>query len=445
MLERRKKNGWGIFQLWLNWLSGSGAVSLLIILSLWVRPLYLPIIAIVLQLLLFRTIRLNRESHIPSCYLLPFVVTRVLFWSAIVMFIINILYSNSVLDLVFDRSQVNKEIPFICVLIVAPISSLISGWAWLIRRKLSFCRDCKMRNGTPAERGFLGIIYTQIGHYQLGLMFWLSFISTVVSWTYYFMLYVNTSINVPDRFIFFILPILIWLLSAIYLGLRYLGIWGYYRQNVEGSIERHGAYTRIRYIMICDDKIALAEPETEPDRIIEPDKKYDTPVTTIISKTDNLDIITASEYFRNLSGLINVDVRFMYSNKLGNVDCNIYHYLCYLTEEQKLQFNQSHPNCRWYGILDIGKMINSKKTNPMFSSEIIRLHTMVLAWKTYDTNGMRKYKIRHYRPTFRVAEIKNLNVDFNNTHWLYIADNNQDTPFFKLRRFWRRHVNGIDQ
>lgn len=445
MLEKSKEYRWGIFQLWLNWLSGSGAIAVLIILSLWVRPLYMPFVAFGLQLILFTLIRRNREKKIPSCYILPFIASRVLFWSAVVMIIINILYSNAILDLVFDRTQVNKEIPFICALIVYPIAAAIAGWGYLNRNKISFCRDCRMRYGTPSERGFLGVIFTQIGHYQLGMLFWITAVPAVIAWAYYLMLYVNESLNVPDRFVFFLFPTLLWIASAIYLALRYLGIYAYYRQNVEGSLNRRGVSTQIRFIIIHDSRIALCPPETDSEKGISLGLKIDTPISAFVHKMNNVTIPMAESYFYSLSGIKNVEIRRMYVTPQSDLDSNIFHFFAFMTDEQKEEFSANRPECGWFTLKELAEMINTQMLNPLLSAELTRLYTIATTYKTYFPDGKRRYKVKHYRPSTDIANIKNLDVDFNDSHWLYVADNNQDTPFYTIRRFWRKYINGIDR
>lgn len=61
-----------------------------------------------------------------------------------------------------------------------------------------------------------------------------------------------------------------------------------------------------------------------------------------------------------------------------------------------------------------------------------------MAWKTYDREGKRLYPIKHYRPTFRLRDLKDWDVDYSDTSWFAVAENNQDRPFFRTRKFWRK-------
>lgn len=442
MEQRRVNTGRVILQLWFNWMLSFGSLTLLVILSLWAKPVAMPLIAFALMLFLLTLIRGNHRSGTPNCYVLPFVATRTLFWTAIVMLVVNLLYSDLLINHFFTPQEVNRDVPFIVILIVSPVVTVICGWTYFHRHNISFCRDCRLRYGSPAERGFLGIIYTQEGHYQISLLAVLSVSLMLLSWGYYLALYVNSSFILPDRFIFIWVPALMWLASSIYLGLRYLGVWGYYCKNIAVN-SRRGQTTRVRYIMIWDNFICLRKPEQDIDREIIPDTKFDTPVSGYIQYRDQVSPFEATQYFENFSGLRGVDVRFMFCNDIGNADCNIFHYLVFLTDEQKAEFTAAHPDCDWYPMPEVADMINNHMVNSMFSAEITRLHTIAMAWKTYDHDGRRRYRIKHYRPTFNVSDIHKWDIDYNDPTWLYIADNNQDVPFFRLRRFWLRYINGV--
>ena len=61
-----------------------------------------------------------------------------------------------------------------------------------------------------------------------------------------------------------------------------------------------------------------------------------------------------------------------------------------------------------------------------------------MAWKTYDRNGRRLYPIRHYKPTFRLRDLRDWTVDYDDETWFDVAHNNEDRRFYKLRSLWNR-------
>ncbi|MDE5723885.1 MAG: hypothetical protein K2H99_06840, partial [Paramuribaculum sp.] len=139
---------------------------------------------------------------------------------------------------------------------------------------------------------------------------------------------------------------------------------------------------------------------------------------------------------------VDADIRPMYVTDNGNADCNIFHYLCFLSEDSAAQLAATRPELEFATIYRISKLIDSKQTARLLSAEIYRLHTMAMAWKTYDTDGDRRFKIKHYHPTFRLRDVHKWHIDFNDNKWLSISDFNADSPFFRLRRFWKKHITG---
>ena len=83
------------------------------------------------------------------------------------------------------------------------------------------------------------------------------------------------------------------------------------------------------------------------------------------------------------------------------------------------------------------------EVNSLLAGEIYRIYTVTMAYKTYDREGMRLYNIKHYRPSFHLNEIRNILVDYNDPVWMYVAKDNEDKPFFRIKRAWRKYVRGL--
>ena len=166
-INLRHENLEGIFRLWLNWVMVAGAISLLVVLSLWMPPAAVPVVAIMIQMGFFMLVKANRRKKLPSCYILPFLAARIFFWTAVVMVVVLMLYSRHLIETIFEGDTINTEIPFITVLVIGPVTVAVTLFAVVRGGKLRFCRDCKIRNGFPAERGFLGNLFSQEGKYDL--------------------------------------------------------------------------------------------------------------------------------------------------------------------------------------------------------------------------------------------------------------------------------------
>ncbi len=432
-----------IFRLWIGWVVSRGLLSLLILLSLWVKMVYLPIFAFAFQLLMIWIIRRNREKNHASCYILPYIMSRVFFWSGIIYLAFNILQSSHIINLLFNDTDLRREMPFLTVLFTNPICAIISLHGFMRRRKSAFCRECELRHGSPAERGLLGLILAQIGHFQVKLLFWVSACISTIGWLYYLLVYSSEYVSVPDRYVFFLLPSMVWIATTVYLGIRYIGIYAYYKENVIDRWQHRENTSEIRFLVINGDHIAVRPPDLNPDSQMSLDEKCDTPVKANIHRFQNMSVVIAAEYFKNLSGINHVEIKPMFVNELPQTKNYIYHFFALMTDDQRREFDEKNEGVEWLTLLELAPLLNSGMFAPMFSAEIVRFHTISSAFKTYDNRGYRRYKIKHYRPAVRFSDAKTTEVDYNDPTWLYIADNNQDTPFFRLRNLYRRFIIGI--
>lgn len=429
----------GIYLLWINWVSVAGGISFLVLMSLWLSPLFMPLLAFGLMGIFGLLINKNRNRLVPVCFLTPHIGMRIMFYCGVIMLTVNIMHSRWLFHHFFDPATVNREIPFITTLIVAPVTAVCCLYALYKGSHYNFCLNCKIRYGTPAERGFLGKLFTQEGTVQARFLGVIAAGITIVGWIYYFLIYVNVNLNMPDRFIYFVAPIAIFLCSVIYMALRYLGLWNYYSVYIGTSSFKNGPYTLLRYIMFWDNYVALIPPESDPDKITDMSQnRYDIPESIYISSRKDITVPEASSYLRNKLSFSIVDIRFMYKI-ICNADYTIYNYLCFLSDEEKEKLVKDKPNVEFVTIHQLHTLINSKKCNPLFSSEIIRLHTAAMAWKTYDKNGRRKYKIKNYTPTFRLSDVHKWDVDYNDPLWLKIHLFNEDSALYKIRRLWHNY------
>lgn len=429
----------GIYLLWLNWAMVTGAFSLLVILSLWLSPVLVTLAAFAMQTGFYFLVRTNARRKVPVCYLLPHLASTILFITGVITLLVNFLYSRWMIYRVFDMATINVEIPFITVLIISPVTLVVTASAAWRGTSLGFCQECMARYGTPGERGFLGNLFSQEGKYQVRLLRNLAALLTLASWIYYVIEYVNVNINSPDRFMFFWAPMAVFIFSIIYMAMRYGGLWNYYSQNMtlmSGAMNRS---TLLRYLIFWDNYLCVLPPQDNPDTAMQiGHPRYDTPGTLRIPFRERMPEHEANEYFCTMTKMRDVNMRFMYDNLLGNTECNVFHYLVFLDDEQKEILLSNHPSYQFISLGEIDNLLNSGQFNTMLSAEIVRLHTVAMAWKTYDNEGRRLYRIKHYVPTFRLRDVKKWDVDYADPRWFRISRINEDKPFFRLRRWWNR-------
>lgn len=434
--KRYRANSYAIHGLWLNWALSAGSLAATLFCALFISKLWLPAVALGFQFLLMGRLRVIQEGRSSSCALMPYVATRILFITAVIMVAINFYCLHMVDPTLLNSGVVNPEIPYITILIMAPVTLLVTAVAYFRNNSLSVCFECHARFGRSSERGFLGSVFTREGRFQLRMLMLASLITTVYTWAYYFWHYSNVNYNSADIFFYIWIPIILYLFSLVNLAIRYVSIDAFYRKNIAGEANDHVASTLIRYIILCNDKVFLRPCGEDLDI------KADTPAQTYIpyrERVNEYDAVTT--FSRLVDNAFRPNLRFLYENANFHIDCNILHYICVL--ESPSELHGSGLDGEWFTQGELLHMVRNKEVAPMLVSEIERLYTVIMAFKTYDISGRRLYDIKHYKPSFRLHDIADLIVDYNDPQWLLVAKDNEDRPFFYFKRLWRRYVRGI--
>ncbi|MDE7470103.1 MAG: hypothetical protein K2M57_01495 [Paramuribaculum sp.] len=312
--------------------------------------------------------------------------------------------------------------------------------------KFPFCRDCRLRYGGPVERGFLGAIFSQEGAFQNKVLLLISTFIGGVDWVYYSFRYINENLNGADRYFFFVVPGLFFVFSAIYMGIRYFGLWHYYEQDLIGSEIRRGPVTSIRYLLVWDNKVFVRFTDPAADDMFNPFvSKGDTPTSVIIGRQRHIDHATALSYLKSVIPMLtDTEMKFLYSTESVGQVSNTYHFIVFVNDHDHTLLEQRYSNGSWLSMLTLQQLIEEKQIEPALAAELYRIYTVTMASKTYNRDGDRLYKVRHYRPTFHFDDLKKLSINCNDNRWLYVANDNEDHLFFHLRRFWRRRFQGKD-
>lgn len=436
-------NSNGINSLWVNWTLSVGSLALVIFCGFFISKLWLPALVLGLQLLMVRRSRRMPQDKQGVCNLLPFLVSRVLFISAVVMVCINLYFMKFIDRQEYVVGTANRDIPYVTVLVVATITSLVFGVALLRKFNFRFCDECRVRYGRSSERGFLGKLYSQESGYQLRVVFIFSTLVAVYAWIYYLVRYSNVNYNSSDKFFYNWLPALLYIMSVVHMSLRYFGIYAFYRQNIEGESYSDDSTTWLRYIIISGDNIFLSdEPKSGGAAGEGSAQRFDTPASFHIPYRERVMPYDAQTHFEKLVGKkINAEVKFLYENYNYHADSNIFHYA--VVFDSMSAVSDMNLSGRWFSLHKVEAMMRSGDVMPLLGSEIYRIYTITMAYKTYDRDGMRLYDIKHYKPSFHLNEIKHLLVDYNDPTWLYVAKDNEDKPFFHFRKAWRKYVRGL--
>lgn len=432
-----------IYGLWRNWAVSIGMLILVNMMSIWVAKRWIPVIAFSSALILYSTIRINNESRLPLCNRISYLAMLTLFWSGIIMVGINILVSKGLAESSFSLTPYNPRIPYINILILGPVATVISGWSIFRGSEQSFCKNCRIIYGDASERGFLGNIFRQEGEYLVWMFFVMSFFITLCGYIYYFFFYINVNLNSPDRFFYVWAPAIIYLCSLLFIGMRYAGLWAYYAKGINGSAILQGRMTVIRYLIMCGDEIYLNFPEPNKDSICVEDEKIDTPARLSLPYKEQVGDYEAEMCFKGLAGITPVMMRYLYMSDCYNTGGNIFHFACVLDKEEQL--NGSRCQGEWLSLGTLQRLTTEGRVSPLLCAEIDRIYQVTMAWKSYDRKGYRLYDIKNYKPTFRLRDFRNWDVDYNDPNWLFVAVNNEDRPFFRIRRLWRKFINGTGE
>lgn len=431
-IAKRKHNlDMGIVTLWIHWIMGTGALALPMVLSLWINLMYIPLVVAAEVIGLYYYMQSQTVRH-AYCYLILNVCARALVVATLIMMAICLIYTTGHIERLYDAESLNYGIPYICSLIISPCAFAISCYNALFRNRVTFCANCVRRYGSSCERGFIGYVYRREGHMQMVLLAWFSGICTLYGWVYYLAFYINVNFNHSDRFIFIVIPVLFFVGGLIYTGLRYTGLLTYYAREIVGTARQKGAITELRYIAICGDSMFLSpmDPELTNTRL-------DTPYTLTLRYRKEVPSQEATDYFCNLASAHEAVVRYLYTSESGNLDGTILHFVALVKSQDDINVND-FPEGSWYNLYQVKQMVNDARLSPMLRAEIVRVYTIATAFKTYNREGQRLYKVKRYKPTFKLSQIPDLDVDFNDNRWLFISANNEDRRFFKLRRFYHR-------
>ena len=435
--DRNISNEMAIFNLWLNWVIAFGALCIPNIISVYTPAIVVPFVTFALGvgMLLYNQQSLRSRSAV--CPLIPVIAYRVLFMSALIMMVILVSYSHGIIDRFYESELLNRKIPFLTVLIISPLTLANSLWAHFRGKRFVACQMCRMMLGSRPERGFIGKLFMQESRYQRYFIIAISTVLTLSSYAYYISFYVNVNINVPDKFFLGWVPVILYLVSIIYMATRYFTIWAYYYQTLEREDRNSSTSTTIRFLIINGDSMFLSRHDEFFDI---PDlNKFDTPAMLTYSYRGKVTIEMAAKIFADLSQIQpdEFTIRFMYYTEDSTGGHNVFHFICAPVSAQVMTEHSMFKGS-WYNLSQLERLLHNRELSPMLASEIHRLYTVTMAWKTYDSDGRRLYKVKNYRPVFRLKGICDWDVDFNSHLWLKVADLNEDKPFFRLRRLLRR-------
>lgn len=411
--------------LWLNWMISYGAITLPLLLGIFTPKLWLPFICLA-EVYLLSAYSHNREHGRLGADSLPIEMTiKALTLAAAAMFVVVILCTDWLVPTVIHLKLYNSEIPFVTCLVMFPIVAGLCAATVYMGLGAHRTRESQRRTGFYAGDSVMATLYYNESKYQVKLLMMLALLLGGVEYWYYFARYINSDMNAPDRFFFNYMPIVMFLLSAAVM-------WGRY-ENLSNLLNTmHSKHlgdkdlTLVRYLILCGNNLLLKADD---------DMSWDTPAQIQISRTNSLGDRQARTLFAEKTGISDFDLRYCYANEGYASAANVLHYAVFVPSQEQAP---EAPAAQWFNAYMIDTALAANALAPLLANELYRIHTITMAWKTYDREGKRLYPIKHYRPTFHIGDLREWNVDYDDASWFDIAHNNEDRPFFRLRKLWRR-------
>lgn len=420
-----------ILSSWRHWAMSIGWLMLIVLLSPIIERRIMPVVAIAGAGFLGIYLHRRHNRHFQGL--------AVVYITAITLAIASVLMTamNLTVEITdvyeFAHKPVNEELPFIVQLILSPIMTIASG-IFLVRRlgKKKYFRTSTGRS----DVSFIQRLVWQESRYQIRLLFILSSILTIVEWSYCYFYFITTDFNRPDSFFFVWLPVALYLLSIIYMGIHCASMWAFYNHNDLAKLVGPERSTILRFLIILDNKIYL----TRRDIKVRHGEAvfFDTPLRAVRPFAMDISDVEAARIFAENTGIRQpVYIKFLFEGYIHDGDNNIRHYLCCPPSAEIFE-NSRISGGEWLTIPEVRELNHIHMLSAELSAELVHIYTVATAWKSYDAEGNRRYGIKHYRPAIRLDDIKDWNINFNDPTWIRVSRLNADKPLFHLRRFFSR-------
>lgn len=439
MQDFDKVNSSRLFSFWRNLSLGLLIVLVAMFLS-YVLPYYFsPIVTLIGAATLYTLLYNDRLSPNPSCMLVVYALFYSMIIYAFVTIVINILYIWGLVDLPKELTFFYP--PYIPSLLLNPIFCVVVGIVLLRGNTLSFCNDCKFKNGFSIDRGRFGQLLHRESKVQLLNLFFLFLVTSVIVWAYYFTYYDKSAdVNTRDWYVYFWLNLLCIVIDEIYFAARYYSIYLDLKEQgniiTEEELSDMTTKTYLRIYVICGNSIYVNS------KILDPKMPYRHIIDTPFVTKRNVNGITTSEVNSIVNKMVNVPghLRFFFGRKNPDMAKHSLLRYFYFLDGKPEDHSGLRLEGEWMDFDRIKHIYNSSPTllSNIFLGDISRMTTIVLTQKIFDDRGYRKIKAKSYQPSYTLEEIRNNDYDFQDDKWIRVAMSNSDAKGFHMRRFLQK-------
>ncbi len=439
MEDLKKINSLHLYTMWKD-LSIGMLIYVVLVACTQLLPFYVaPVLALggacVLYTVIYRHRQLRRDNFIVTLY--------GLFYSLIVYCIvtitINTLYAWG-LVLVPDELIFFND-PYLPSLWLLPCSFFTLLVIYVRKRKLKICRECIIMRGEPLDRTISGMILDREARIQMRNLIIVFGLLSVISWAYYLFSYIPVNRNARDWYVFVWMVLLVFLLDELYFVFRYINLYLDLKDADEvispDEIQNMTARTYVRFYVVCEDYVYV-DPHSI-DSLTSNREVLDTPFQSRRA-VNGIALDEVKHLIDKATGVDDGELKFFFGRRSTISDRNsILRYFYFLPGTISDYLSLRTPG-EWMEFSTLKRIYSEDpgKMSAMFAHDLTRLATIMLTSKTFNEYGVRRTGLRSYNPGFTMKDVRKSTIDFQDDMWIQISTFNSDTPFFRLKTWWRR-------
>lgn len=445
MEDLRKINSMQLYYLWRNLAISLLCIGLVMCGSHMVPYYMAPVVSLLLSAMLYTMLWNNSVTGERGCMV---VVETVLYTLICYTFLSVLLVVIEILGLYrFPNEMIFFNDPYLPSLLLLPTGLAVTLFALFFRNSMPSYKRFRMIYGNARERGYFGFISNKEMDIQLRNLALVFAVLTAVVWTYYLNSYVNINRNGRDWYIFVWIVVIMVILDEIFFMIRYYNLYLDLQEHNEiitpEELRDITARTYLRFYVICGEYIFVNRHSF--DRLNQVNGVYDTPFIT--KRTVNgVPTTEVRNIVEKMTGKKDGELRFFFGRHLAGVDKHsLLRYFYFLDGDIKNHAEMGAEG-EWIHFDEIKKIYSETPTKMASNAlnDLSRLSTIILTERTFDEDGYRKNKIKSYKGSFTLVDVRKCKLDLQDDKWIRIANFNSDTRFFKLKKFLRESAGKKD-